>query len=74
MAGNVAEWTSDWMGTYPSGQVTDPLGPLLGVFKVVRGGSFLSSRFAVRLTLRSGALPDQTFPTIGFRTAYVEFR
>lgn len=73
MAGNVAEWTSDWFGAYPSGTVTDPQGPLIGHFKIVRGGSFLSSRFAVRLTRRSGAFPDQTFPTIGFRTAYVEF-
>ncbi len=73
MAGNVAEWTGDWWGSYPSGTVTDPQGPLFGRHKVVRGGHFLNTRFSVRLTRRSSAIPDETYPTVGFRTAYVEF-
>ena len=40
MHGNVWEWCSDWYGDYPSGQVTDSVGPLSGSRRVVRGGSW----------------------------------
>lgn len=74
MAGNVAEWTNDWFGPYPSNAVLDPQGPLDGTFKVVRGGSYLSTRTGIRATSRAGATPpDESFPSIGFRTAFSLF-
>jgi formylglycine-generating enzyme required for sulfatase activity len=40
MAGNVAEYTDDWLGTYPSGPATNPTGPSTGFSRVFRGGSW----------------------------------
>jgi formylglycine-generating enzyme required for sulfatase activity len=38
MHGGVAEWVLDWHGMYPRAAQTDPVGPALGIAKVVRGG------------------------------------
>ena len=39
MLGNVSEWVQDWIGEYPGGLVTDPVGPGSGTRRVTRGGS-----------------------------------
>jgi formylglycine-generating enzyme required for sulfatase activity len=38
MHGGVAEWVADWHGLYPRASQTDPVGPALGIARVVRGG------------------------------------
>lgn len=40
MAGNVAEYCSDWYDDYDLTESTDPVGPSSGTSKVIRGGSF----------------------------------
>jgi formylglycine-generating enzyme required for sulfatase activity len=37
MAGNVGERCWDWYGLYPAGMQTDPRGPTLGSYRVIRG-------------------------------------
>ncbi len=71
MAGNVGEWVGDWHDNYNPGLDIDPQGSPIGVFKVVRGGSYQSSRAGVRCTARVGLLPHESFVSVGFRTAYI---
>lgn len=38
MASGPAEWTNDWYAEYSAAAQTDPVGPVSGIVKVVRGG------------------------------------
>jgi len=62
MAGNVYEWCQDWFGNYPLvGNITDPLGPLSGSHRVVRGGSWFSDAVYCRSASRYDCTPDVRF-------------
>ena len=56
MAGNVAEWTSDWYDPRFYGRseatIADPTGPATGTEKVVRGGSWNDQPFFARAVQR----------------------
>jgi formylglycine-generating enzyme required for sulfatase activity len=68
MHGNVNEWTADWYAaSYPTGSVTDPVGPTTGSYRVERGGSWGSSASNARSANRSGRGPAGSFSTLGFR-------
>lgn len=71
MVGNVLEWVSDWYDprSYQSSTDTNPLGPLEGEFKVVRGGSWLSPEDEVRVSGRGSFDPSVSRAHLGFRCA-----
>ncbi len=73
MAGNVAEWVSDWYDpTYYStvpANVADPTGPTAGGEKVIRGGSWDAKPFFARSVHRQSLAPDDTGAWVGFRCA-----
>jgi sulfatase modifying factor 1 len=75
MAGNVAEWVSDFWGEsdengygYSSLSAVDPRGPITGVYHIVRGGSYESAAAWLRSAARSGHILPRT-ATVGFRCA-----
>ena len=65
MAGNVYEWTSNWYEAYPGNDVvTKDYGQ---VYRVLRGGSFLSERFEARCACRHFDRMDASRKDYGFR-------
>lgn len=69
MHGNVSEWCQDWKGEYPAGHVTDPEGPPLGRYRVIRGGSWGREASACRSAKRHHCPPESRSNRIGFRLA-----
>lgn len=67
--GNVWEWTADWYGEYPSGSVTDPKGPQVGSYRVMRGGSCFSDSQLLRSANRNLFGADFRNLEVGFRLA-----
>ena len=65
--GNVYEWCLDWYGVYPSGSVSDPVGPSVGSNRVNRGGSWYVIGGYMRSANRSRGTPDLRNFTLGFR-------
>jgi formylglycine-generating enzyme required for sulfatase activity len=71
MAGNVAEWSSDWYSNtyYQSSPSSNPLGPGSGQYRVLRGGSWDADAYAVRSAKREMFGPTAGGDTFGFRCA-----
>ena len=71
MIGNVWEWTASTFNPYP-GFVIDPYKeysePWFGTHKVLRGGSFATTRRLIRNTWRNFYTPDRYDVFAGFRT------
>jgi sulfatase modifying factor 1 len=68
MTGNVFEWTGDWYeadtSTFPN---VNPIGPTFGQTKVLRGGSYQSSRNVLRNAFRYSNEPGYRSEQIGLR-------
>ena len=71
MSGNVMEWVNDWYDSrfYRDSTDTNPLGPLEGQFKTMRGGSWLSPAEETSVTMRDSFDPLVARANLGFRCA-----
>jgi formylglycine-generating enzyme required for sulfatase activity len=68
MHGNVWEWVQDWFAReYPTGSVTDPVGPATVSRRIVRGGSWVNAASGCRSAVRNDHNPAHGKATIGFR-------
>ena len=71
MSGDAWEWCSDWYGEfyYASSPEMNPKGPEIGNQRVLRGGSWVSSKERMRITFRNYDFPYNSHNDYGFRLA-----
>jgi len=68
MHGNIDEWCQDWYGgIYPTGAVTDPTAPSIGVRRVIRGGHWYNGAQSCRSAYRGSYPPEYGHQSVGFR-------
>ncbi len=72
MHGNVWEWCKDYYGDYPTSDVTDPQGAIMGLYRVVRGGSWRNNPYKCRSAFRGNVISEDSFYSLGFRVALVK--
>lgn len=67
MSGNVEEWCHDWFDKYSVHSQYNPVGPLTGWPRVIRGGAWNCYYSHVRVSYRNHNYPDERRVTYGFR-------
>lgn len=75
MAGNVSEWVADWYDEkyYTTSPKNNPQGPVRGIEKSFRGGSFVNSSRAMKSSSRESNLPTDQGLYVGIRCAQDAF-
>ena len=67
MHGSVMEWCYDFYGQYAEHSLINPIGPLHGKNRILRGGSFYRSAYECRSANRESSDPSWRGSEIGFR-------
>lgn len=67
VAGNVAEWCWDYFAAYDPTYKTDPIGPVSGTNRVIRGGSWNNDASRLRTAERLQYPPSNGVFSLGFR-------
>jgi formylglycine-generating enzyme required for sulfatase activity len=69
MSGNVWQWTADWYGEHQYRESTrnNPQGPVSGVNRVFRGGSWFYDSQGIRTSYRDFYAPSYRSSHLGFR-------
>ncbi len=69
MVGNAWEWVADWYAPDYFGRsaARDPIGPVEGASRVLRGGVVAEADADLRVTKRRRSRPDSLFDFVGFR-------
>ncbi|MDH3349214.1 MAG: formylglycine-generating enzyme family protein [Desulfobulbaceae bacterium] len=67
MSGNVWEWCLDWYGKNYSRGSDNPQGPVKGIKKVSRGGSWSGNPEDIRVARREKDTPGAHYSDVGFR-------
>lgn len=67
MHGSVKEWCYDFYGKYSNESATNPIGPIRGKTRVLRGGSFYRTAYECRSSSRDKLDPSWRGSEIGFR-------
>ena len=69
LSGNVAEWCSDWKGSYTESSQMNPTGPSSGSERICRGGGWGDVAWRCRTSSRSSHAPSYKASDLGFRLA-----
>jgi len=72
--GNVWEWVWDWKGPYDHHPATDPVGPVVGLTRIFRGGSWSHVTRRPRAAVRNDIGPGFRYSYLGFRPARTVLR
>jgi formylglycine-generating enzyme required for sulfatase activity len=67
MSGNIYEWCWDWFATYPAGSVNNPQGQDDGIYRVLRGGSWIDYSEDCHTSKRTDFGPSRFSDNLGFR-------